>query len=563
MHRQSLAVATDGARNMFRMIVLTRAWNAKHGGVYVPVTPEVQPNDYLDHPRRDLVTRDGLQLTMINPAFMTRLLAEMAYQEGNTIFHITSLNPIRPRNAADDWERQALQRFERGVKEVVEVVSGTDGRSQLRYMAPLLVGKPCMVCHEKQGYKVGDIRGGISISQDFAPIQSASRAGRQQLILLHASVFLLVTCVASVLLELLRRRWSGLSESIASLEQTREQLEVSNRSLTLARDSAVAAMRAKQAFLSNVSHEMRTPLNAVSGTIFLLRRQARDARQGELLDRVDAASQQLLSMIDRVLDLSRLESGELALEEHDFNLDVLLAEVFLSLRRNAEVKGLNAWLDRDPDLPASVCGDARRIAQLLGQYIDNAVKFSTQGEITLRAKAISAPADSIRIRFEVRDQGIGIDVEKQARLFQLFEQGDMSRTRLHGGYGIGLVLCKRLAELMGGKVGVTSESGSGSCFWFELDLAIAKSPLVGDRTGGQTAASSGKPVTQLDQAIMAGVLARLDALLAADDLEAALLWREHAEVLRTTLGATAQRIEAEIAAFRFDAALALLHKARQ
>lgn len=561
-HSQALAVATEGARDMFRIIVLARAWNARHGGVYVPVTPELQPNPYLDHPQRDLVTTDGLRLTMVNPAFMTRLLSEMAYTEGGTVFHITSLKPIRPKNGADDWEQQALLRFEQGVKEVVELVASPEGRAQLRYMAPLRVSQPCLVCHEKQGYKIGDIRGGISISQDYAPIQTASRDGRKQLILLHASVFLLVAAIGGGLLELLRRRWLGLSASIGSLEQVREELETSNRALTQARDAAETAMRTKQAFLANVSHEMRTPLNAVSGTLFLLRREATDARQKELLDRVENSSRQLLSLIDSVIDLARLESGKFELQIRNFSLDTLLADVFQNLRYTAVAKSLGARLERDPLLPASLRGDDERIAQLLGQYIENAVKFSARGEIVLAARRMAGVPGEVRVRFEVRDQGIGISPEQQPRLFKLFEQGDMSRTRQHGGTGVGLALCKRLAEVMGGTVGVASVPDSGSVFWFEVGLSPTHLPAATDLTQ-RAVGSPAKREQPLDTASTHDLLARLDELLARDDLGASVLWRENAESLRAALGELAQPIEAEIAAFRFDVALALLRRARR
>jgi signal transduction histidine kinase len=476
-HRQSLEVATEGARDMFRMIVLARAWNASHGGVYVPVTPEIQPNPYLEHPRRDVVTTDGLRLTMVNPAFMTRLLSEMAYTEGGTEFHITSLKPIRPANAPDEWERGALESFERGSKESFEVVNVSNGRVQLRYMAPLLVARPCLTCHEKQGYKLGDIRGGISVSQDFGPIEAASLTGRNQLILLHASVFLLVAVVGGILLELLRRRWLTLADSVAALELAQSRLMTSNHALADARDAAEMAVQAKRAFLANISHEMRTPLNAVTGNVFLLRRQATEAQQRVLLDRIDAASRQLLEMIDKVLELSRLEKREVELHPHDFKLDIVLAEVFETLRRAAAMKGLVTRLEREPGLPDSLKGDARRIAQLLGCYIDNAVKFSEQGEIVLAVKRIAASPQSVQLRFELRDQGIGIPPTDQPSLFQIFAQTDMSATRRFGGAGTGLALAKQLASLMGGSVGVTSTPGAGSCFWFEVTLPVVR-PIV-------------------------------------------------------------------------------------
>lgn len=175
LSHQSLEVAAEGARNMFRMVVLIREWNAEHGGVYVPASPSLQPNPYLEHPRRDLTTTDGQRLTMVNPAFMTRLLAELAAESGGPSFHITSLNPIRPKNAPDAWERQALEGFQNGgAKELIAVTDSVDGEAQLRYMAPLFVTEPCLECHRKQGYRLGDIRGGISVSQPFAPVVAAA-----------------------------------------------------------------------------------------------------------------------------------------------------------------------------------------------------------------------------------------------------------------------------------------------------------------------------------------------------------------------------------------------------
>jgi signal transduction histidine kinase len=337
-------------------------------------------------------------------------------------------------------------------------------------MAPLRVAKPCLVCHEQQGYKLGDIRGGISVSQDYAPIEAASQTSRNQLILLHGSIFLLVTLAGGILLELLRRRWLSLSQNITALEQAQGKLMLTNHELMDARDAAEAAVRAKRAFLANISHEMRTPLNAVNGNVFLLRRQTTDAHQRDLLDRIDTASRHLLEMIDKVLDISRLEKQELGLHPQHFKLEVFLAELAETLRRAAAAKGLATRVEREPGLPDSLYGDTRRIAQLLGCYIDNAVKFSEQGEIVLEVKRVDTSPHGTRLRFELHDQGIGIPQPAQASLFKLFEQADTSTTRRFGGAGTGLVLCQQLAKLMGGTVGVTSTPGTGSCFWFEVTL---------------------------------------------------------------------------------------------
>ena len=161
-------LAFQTARAFFDQIVLSRAWNAGHGGVYVPVTEKIQPNPYLDDPLRDLETNKGIKLTKINPAFMTRQIAEIAAKEKGVQFHITSLKPIRPGNKPADWERIWLESFEKGSMEQGGFVQ--DGSDiSFRYMAPLITERSCLKCHAKQGYEVGDIRGGISVILPFFP----------------------------------------------------------------------------------------------------------------------------------------------------------------------------------------------------------------------------------------------------------------------------------------------------------------------------------------------------------------------------------------------------------
>lgn len=158
------------ARAFFQQIVTTRSWNARHGGVYVPVTSETQPNPYLKDPNRDVVTENGMKLTKVNPAFMTRQIAEIAAQENLVIFHITSTNPIRPGNAPAQWEIIALERFQKGLNDASELVENGSGEKTFRYMAPLWVEKSCLKCHATQGYQEGDLRGGISVTIDAEPM---------------------------------------------------------------------------------------------------------------------------------------------------------------------------------------------------------------------------------------------------------------------------------------------------------------------------------------------------------------------------------------------------------
>ncbi len=166
---QQKSLFHQGAKAFFQQIVLTRSWNAEHGGVYVPIGEKTSPNPYLEDPFRDLETREGLKLTKINPAFMTRQIASIALEGSNIRFHITSLKPIRPANKADEWEAKALQSFEKGVPEYREFLTDRNGVGIYRYMAPLVTTRNCLQCHEKQGYHEGDIRGGISVTLPIEP----------------------------------------------------------------------------------------------------------------------------------------------------------------------------------------------------------------------------------------------------------------------------------------------------------------------------------------------------------------------------------------------------------
>lgn len=188
--RQYRELARVMGRSFFQTIVATRKWNAEHGGVYVRVTPRIQPNAYLEDPLRDVVTTGGMQLTKINPAYMTRLVSEILRSKEEIQTHITSLKPIRPQNRADEWEAEVLGAFEQGTREATTLVS-TSGADTFRYMAPLMVDPPCMACHAKQGYKPGDIRGGISVSFSYAPFQKAMTLHNRNIIAIH--IFFLFT----------------------------------------------------------------------------------------------------------------------------------------------------------------------------------------------------------------------------------------------------------------------------------------------------------------------------------------------------------------------------------
>jgi PAS domain S-box-containing protein len=263
----------------------------------------------------------------------------------------------------------------------------------------------------------------------------------------------------------------------AELIQHRHHLEelifARTAELAAARDAAEAASRAKSVFLANMSHELRTPMNGIMGMTDLALRRATDPKQIDQLTKSVVASKHLLAIINDILDISRIESERLTLEEKNFSLAQMFDETLHMQEEQALAKGLQLSLEIVPTLPDVLCGDVLRLKQILINFIGNAIKFSERGQITVRARAIEEDSLSLLLRIEVSDQGIGISPEQQSRLFHAFTQADDSSTRKYGGTGLGLTISKRLAKLMSGDVGVVSEAGIGSTFWVTVRLRRA------------------------------------------------------------------------------------------
>jgi len=285
------------------------------------------------------------------------------------------------------------------------------------------------------------------------------------------------------------RQASALFARVAEREWTQERL-------ARARDEAMAASVAKSEFLATMSHEIRTPLNGVIGLSELLGRTDLTDRQRRLADGIDAAGRHLLALVNDILDLSKVEAGRLDLEQVDFDPRSVIEQNSTIVAGQARSKGLELAVSCQPDLPVAVCGDPVRFGQVVTNLASNAVKFTSSGEVVVRASVEASTDEEVVLRVEVSDSGSGMTPEVQGRLFTAFSQGDTSTTREFGGTGLGLAISRQIVTAMGGEIGVNSEPGSGSTFWFTATFAPATE--LPQRPAPGTAAVAGLRVLVVD-----------------------------------------------------------------
>ncbi len=446
IQKETLEGARIQAHISYVKDIVYRRWNAGHGGVYVPVSEETPPNPYLaEMPERDITTQSGKHLTLINPAYMTRQVYGMMAEEYNVYGHITSLNPIRAENAADPWEAEALRAFEQGEKEV-NAMSRINGKEYFRLMHSFVTEEGCLRCHAKQGYRVGDVRGGISVSVPMEPLLSMERRNILTFSVAHGLFWIAGLAGIGMSRQRIRKSEKERLQAEEELRKTSDDLARSNAEL-------------KQ-FAYVASHDLQEPLRVIAGFVKLLEKRYKgrldNDADGFITHTVDGVKR-MQALIQDLLEYSQV--GTKKREYNHTDSAFIVQQVMFNLK--SAIEETHALITFD-NLPV-VMADDTQMVRLFQNLIGNAIKFRGSEAPIVHIAADKRENEWV---FTVSDNGIGIEPEHAKKIFVIFQR--LQKRDKYPGTGIGLAICKKIVEHHGGRIWVESEPGKGATFYFTL-----------------------------------------------------------------------------------------------
>lgn len=507
------------ARTLFKQLVTTRRWIADHGGVFVERLPWVKPNPYLSGKEAEIRDISGRVFIKSSPAMVTKELSKYAKDRGGYWFHITSLKLTNPENAPDAFEKESLRVFEQGAVREIFKIEEIDNLHYLRYIAPLYIESACLDCHAKHGYRIGDVRGAISVSVPFENILSQIRQNRKYAffaaivtatlltislyLIMNRLVMLPVRSMNSHIREFMPKgccinavQGSGdeLDELASSLKEMVKtikdyhfcmeekirgavsDLEDTNIRLMEANKKLLDIDKRKSDFVAKVSHELRTPLTSIKGAMDYISARLQSGTEADnkdpgfqefkKLDDLTAFfyiiknnAERLIRMVNDILDLERIEQGNAEMHFTEIDMAAVIDETVKGIAASSAERGIGIRIEAEAG--ALVRADEDRVKQVVINLISNAIEYSPDNS-DIQIKVLRKDGSAIVI---VKDNGPGIPKNEQERIFDRFYTIGSKK-----GTGLGLAISKGIIEAHGGIIGIVSDSHSGSSFYFKLPL---------------------------------------------------------------------------------------------
>ena len=450
-------LALERGRMVHSVVKAARMWNASHGVVYAPETPQSPSNPYLHVPEQDIVTPGGTKLTVINPSYMVRQISDIL-NTGNVKISIASLRPINPVNTPTDWEREVLHRFEQGERELVEQIETEDG-PVYAYMAPLIVKPPCLNCHTESGYAVGDIRGGIRVSFPTSTFGAAEETAAFKLLNVHLIVFALLSILSTTAIAWTRRL-------ISNLQKERDQRDAIIEEKTQALRNEIAV---KNRLFSIISHDLKSPFTALLGMTKVMSSMdglLDKSKMAEYAQDVHDAGGHIFELVQNLLDWSQLQMEGMKFEPNDYLAIDLISDSIKVLEPAAKNKHQDL-ITTGPNFLIYV--DQRMFQSVIRNLVGNAIKFTPdKGQITIET---DITVDNNFAQITVSDTGAGILPSLIDDIFAVDKKTTTLGTHGEVGTGLGLPLTKELVERNGGTIWVETTQQQGTHFTFTVPLA--------------------------------------------------------------------------------------------